>query len=137
MTITQLSLALTVEYAPHYFGHVEPHRRAVERAQADARAALDAFDADARGTIGWDCCEEAVTRLDLYFLYDVRHEIECDIRDAVHRRKAYDTWDPKALRVHIDALQQLRDALSRLIRTRENLERAEWAQLTIALGRVG
>lgn len=106
-----------------------PIRDAVDRAQKDARAALDAMDEDEKNTMAWDSCEDAIDHLELDWLYSSRGDVRGNIWDAEALREGYDTW-PRAARLkHIERLKRLGDALQHLIGVLKHLNEREAEEL--------
>lgn len=107
-----------------------PLRAAVDRAETDARATLDAMDDDVKGTMAWDSCEDAIEHRNLCWLYNCRNDVKDNIWHAETLREGYDTWDPTARRKLIADMKRLLDALTHLIGCINHLERREAEELS-------
>lgn len=107
-----------------------PLRDAVDRAQKEARASLDAMDDDCKGTMAWDSCEDAIEHLELCWLYNCRSDVKENLWNAEGRREGYDTWDRAALAQHVTHLRRLLAALTTLIGTLNHLSRREAEELS-------
>jgi hypothetical protein len=127
----QAILPLNVEYGLRaHGGLLAPLRAALDRAQKEAREALDAMDADSKGTMAWDSCEDAIEHLELCWIYNSRSDVKENLWNAEGRRDGYDTWDPAALARHVEELRRLLGALTRLIGVLNHLSRREAEELS-------